>query len=270
MKRVPCRNSGADLLNTKVKVYCLSDLHIENASDPFYFLLLEWLKDREDESCTICFAGDIFDAFHGANPVFSHEFKAFFARVRELADLGREFHFLSGNHDVGFDQVEALRHGNIVVHETAGFEVRRSDYRIWIEHGDLLNPRDYGYRFLRKIVKGKVGQSVFEKLPGPVAFQFGTLMSQISRKRKKSAWTADTFPAALQARIRAMFRQHARDKFAEGFDAVIMGHCHDFDGLEVLERGKVCRYLNMGFPKVHRHIILADSENRTLRRVNFV
>jgi hypothetical protein len=64
-----------------------------------------------------------------------------------------------------------------------------------------------------------------------------------------------------------VYRAHAETKRSQGFDFVVMGHCHDLDDWGGF-------YWNMGYPPVHRQYIVFDpragAAKVSLERRNFL
>jgi hypothetical protein len=52
-------------------------------------------------------------------------------------------------------------------------------------------------------------------------------------------------------RLRKIYRSYAAERLAEGYDYVVMGHCHDLDEMSFQIGGRAGQYVNVGFPRVH-------------------
>ena len=62
--------------------------------------------------------------------------------------------------------------------------------------------------------------------------------------------------------MRSVFREFAEEKKRQGFDFVILGHCHDLDDLQPF-------YFNMGYPPVHRQFLYWSAESNSVKRRDF-
>ena len=68
-------------------------------------------------------------------------------------------------------------------------------------------------------------------------------------------------PMERQEKLRKIYRNHAADRILEGFDFVIMGHCHDLDEKQFQVAGRVGQYMNVGYPRVHASMLVWDSHS---------
>lgn len=231
----------------------LSDLHLYGREDPLYQRFVQWLGETPPGD-TVALLGDIFDVWVGRSAYFRNRYHEFFDELKRLSEGGSKVIYIEGNHDflmrdvfsdIGrFDLVETER------------EVRIGDQRIYLAHGDLANPDDTGYLRLRRLFRSQGFQSAVRLAPGTLIAAIGSKMSRYSRARntpvdeKRSAVEID--------HMRSVYRNFAIEKFREGYDHVVMGHCHDDDTFEVTVDGRPCAYLNVGFPRKHRTFLEYD------------
>src|SRR4051812_11842373 len=82
-----------------MRVLVVSDLHISGPEDPLYASLLSLLKDKAQRGDTLVLAGDIFDLFIGAKPIFISRYWEFLQELTSAGRRGVELHYIEGNHD---------------------------------------------------------------------------------------------------------------------------------------------------------------------------
>jgi UDP-2,3-diacylglucosamine hydrolase len=228
-------------------LYAVSDLHVSGAEDPLYRSLLSLLRDRAQGGDTVVLAGDLFDLFVGNKQVFQERYRDFFAAVREACGRGVRIHYIEGNHD--FLLRKAFRGiPGFVLHDR-DFEIELEGHRFFFAHGDLVDRKDYGYRFLRAFFRSPPLRAFVAVMPGGVIDWIGRSSSRASRGKKPLL--PAQLPTDRMERLRNIYRSYAAERLAEGYDFVVMGHCHDLDEKSFIIGGRTGQYVNVGFPRVH-------------------
>jgi UDP-2,3-diacylglucosamine hydrolase len=95
-------------------------------------------------------------------------------------------------------------------------EVRIAGKRILLCHGDLADPKDYGYRFLHWALRNPVTAAAVSLAPPSLAMAFARMASDQSR----------AYASGRGERLTALFRERAKRAIADGCDAAIFGHSH--------------------------------------------
>ena len=234
-----------------MSVIAVSDLHIEGPQDPLYGSLLELLRTRVADGDTLVLVGDVFDLFVGHQPVFLEKYHDFIAELNAAAARGAEIHYIEGNHDFLLRQAfvaPGAGKGSIIVHpREVAFTVQ--DRKFFFAHGDLVDRTDYGYRALRLFFRSPLIRAFVAFAPGNWVDSFGRASSHQSRKRAPRA--PDALPLDRRARLRKLYRSYAAEKLGQGFDFVVMGHCHDLDEMTFQIGGRSGQYVNVGYPRLH-------------------
>jgi UDP-2,3-diacylglucosamine hydrolase len=245
-----------------MKVVVISDIHIFGAEDPLYASLLALLREELVPGDHLVLAGDIFDFLVGNQPVLNDQYSEFFAELRRLGNQGVRTTYIEGNHDFHLAKVFAeIPNLRLVPAETT---IDLPGKRIYVAHGDLVDREDRGYLALRAFFRSPFIRFAAFALPEPVVSWIGARSADSSRKRNPRL--PESRGGEHLARTRKKFRSFAEGKFREGFDAVVLGHCHDFDGQEFVEGGRMGRYLNVGFPRVHQSFVVYDAVNGLFRK----
>ena len=108
--------------------------------------------------------------------------------------------------------------------------------RILLCHGDLADPKDYGYRFLHWALRNPLTAAIASALPPSFLLTLARRVSDGSR----------AYANGRGERLTERFRLRARQAIAEGFDAAIFGHSH-YPVLETLiENGRTGTFVNCG------------------------
>lgn len=248
-----------------MKLHVLSDLHVRGADDEIFLRLCGWLRTRPGPGDFVILAGDIFDLYVGAKEMFAREYHAFFEALRDASSRGILLHYIEGNHD--FEHTAAFRGIPGMRVDPDRFQFELSGKRILVEHGDLADRSDLGYRALRGFLRSIPMKIVIRLAPdGLVSLIGGNMRARSEEKRKKQ----DHLPRSGDlTRIRTAYRSYAAEKMKEGFDFVIMGHCHDLDEMRFLVDGRATHYMNVGYPRAHGSIVVWDSGDSKLTREEF-
>jgi UDP-2,3-diacylglucosamine hydrolase len=241
-----------------MRLWVFSDLHLNEPTSEFYQSFLSVLDQPQDENDVVVFAGDIFDLMVGTSQYFAEKHAFFFKKVKTLANKRVQLYYIEGNHDFHiqnqFDGVPIQFENEAVqlkVQTASGIKL------IYIAHGDLVDQSDRGYLGLRKFFRSRLVQIAASQVPGQWIEKLGQAFSRPHRQKDDDL--VERWPPSKRDVLRAIFRDFARQKKAEGFDYVILGHCHDLDQIEPF-------YYNMGFPPVHRQFVSYDSSDDCVKR----
>jgi len=225
----------------------VSDLHISSTQDPLYRSLLSLIETRLKSGDIFVLAGDIFDLFVGNKKVFVGRYQEFFDSLQAASVRGVKIHYIEGNHDFQikhvFSRIEGLQvHPRDVLIEMNG-------KRFFFSHGDLVDPKDYGYFALRAFLRSPVMKAFVTVMPGRVIAAIGNAMSATSQK--KGPRLPANLPTPQMERLRILYRSFAAEKLSQGYDFVVMGHCHDLDEMQFNIGGRPGQYINIGYPRAH-------------------
>lgn len=230
-----------------MSLFVVSDLHIRGSEDPVYLSLLSLLRDRARAGDTFVLAGDVFDLFIGAKAVYIERYHAFFDELRKAGERGVDLHYIEGNHDFllrkAFEGIPRLK---LYTHD---FSVEMSGKRFFFAHGDTVNRSDYTYRGLRAFFRSPFIRFIVWAFPGRWVDAIGGWSSKTSRSAKPELPRA--LPPQKMESLRKIYRSFAAERLAEGFDFVVMGHCHDLDEMSFQIGGRSGQYVNVGYPRVH-------------------
>lgn len=193
------------------------------------------ISDVED----LYIVGDFFDFWFSKNDRIYPEFRPMVDMLVALKKRGIHVHLCEGNHDFLLEDyfTDVL---DIPISEE-WLTITLDGKRVLISHGDTVDKEDKSYLFLRMILRSRLVRFLKKWLPQPVLWRIAKKSSEISK-------------AALEnpkSRLVEKMYQFAVDKFADGFDAVILGHCHVPVLREKSIGGKIKTFVTLGDWLVH-------------------
>ncbi len=206
-----------ELLNTP-DLRVVADTHFRDRSLPGEAdrrdRFIRFLDATPKHACLVLL-GDIFDFYFEYRSVVPQRFIDIYAALARTTDRGVDARFVGGNHDywVGAFFERDLR---IRLHDKEiRFDVQGR--KVVLAHGDLVMPRDYGYKILKSVIRNRaviaasrwIHPDLLDAIAGGVAHGSRTY-----------------FHVAQEKRARAV-EQHAWDHFFQrGNNAFVMGHVH--------------------------------------------
>jgi len=167
------------------KIYFVSDAHLgawfHKDSLAIERKLTRWLESIRHDALAVYFLGDIFDYWYEYKYVVPKGFTRFLGKIAEMADEGIEIHFFIGNHDIWmFDylpkEIGAVIHRDVLTVDLLG-------KRFLLGHGDEIDYRSKGFRFIRSLFRNKLCQTLYASLHPRWTFGFALGWSLNSRKK---------------------------------------------------------------------------------------
>lgn len=157
------------------------------------------------------------DLFHYliAHPKFKTEsVERVFTKFRELVDQGIGVHYVEGNRDFFLRGSYVEQSVSDVATE---YSVKAGSHKYLIVHGDMINDRDWPYRFWRRASKNPIMKLGVTMIPGPMARRFA------DRVEKKLARSNFKHKTRLPIELMEAF---GRKKSRSGYTNVVFGHFH--------------------------------------------
>jgi UDP-2,3-diacylglucosamine hydrolase len=172
------------------------------------------LQDQPDDS-TLILLGDIFDFYFEYRSVVGKRFMDLFKALLDCRYRGVSIHFIGGNHDywVGDFITDEL---GISVHEDE-LLIASQGRRIVCAHGDLIMPRDTGYKVLKTIIRNRLVIGVSRWIHPDIMDAIARGVATGSRRVSK---------APQKERAYQMAELAHREFFERGNDIFVMGHVH--------------------------------------------
>jgi UDP-2,3-diacylglucosamine hydrolase len=161
----------------------LSDAHFNGENRDNQERLIRFLEVERGNLATLVFLGDLFEFWFGFEGHVYEEYLPILQQLKSLSRGGVRIKYIEGNHDfcLGSYFEEDL---GVEVY-TDEMEELLGDKRVYIAHGDRVNPRDYGYRLFRRILKNQLSYEVI-RWGGPVlSMRIAKWLSAKSRRRSR-------------------------------------------------------------------------------------
>jgi UDP-2,3-diacylglucosamine hydrolase len=246
-------------------LHILSDLHIYGADDPLIEPLISVFSERAKPHDVIVLAGDIFDLFVGNKRTFTDRYQPLIQAMSKAAKNHVKFHYIEGNHDfllknVFLDVPNLELHSEEVVLEMNG-------KKFYIAHGDQVDQNDYGYRLLRGLLRSLPMRLLLSALPGTWIDAIGNSSSGASR-RKRPTLAAGLDTSKVEY-LRKTYRSFAAEKLTEGYDFIVLGHCHDLDEKSFRIGERFGQYINVGYPRSHHSYLTWSAGESKIQRERF-
>jgi len=227
----------------KLPIYFVSDNHFFMDSPPneekrrkLLFSLFEKIK-KENGSLVI--GGDFLDFWFDYGKKQPPGYENIFNQLSELSSVGVEIHYVLGNHDY-WDFGYFNKKFNAKTHR-GNFEFSINNQKIMITHGDGLLSRDFGYRFMRKIIRSRLCILLFRILGGKIGCTIAKKISNTSKKYNHSE-IENKKNKVLKENIRAEINNYIAANWIEKHDTVLVGHYHQ-TGMDDISVNKKVIYL---------------------------
>ena len=197
------------------QIFVIGDSHIglSDGSDQPVSAWLDRLAATKPKALYL--NGDLFHYLIAHKKFFTNSVDLVMKKFRELVDRGIEIHYVEGNRDFflkGSFVEKAVSDVGIEYSISAG------PNRYLIVHGDMLNDRDWPYRFWRRASKNPITRIGLELIPRGTAKKFVDGVEQ--RLAKSNFKHKQKLPIELM-------KQYGRKRAGDGFTHVVFGHFHN-------------------------------------------
>ncbi|MCU1229848.1 MAG: metallophosphoesterase [Acidobacteria bacterium] len=159
--------------------------------------------------------GDLFHYFIADAKFYTPSVEKVFARLQQLRDDGVEIHYVEGNRDFFLRGSFAERAVTSVGLEYA---IKAGERSFLIVHGDMLNDRDYPYRFWRFASKNALSKFALKFVPKRTARKF---VDDVEKRLSKS-----NFKHKSRLPLELM-EEYGRRRSDDGYTHVVFGHFHE-------------------------------------------
>jgi UDP-2,3-diacylglucosamine hydrolase len=211
-------------------IYFISDLHLSESNPERSQRFIKFLQHIESRAQILFFVGDLFDFWFEYNYTIPKQYFSVLSQLAQMREKNIEMHYLPGNHDFWLGSFFDRELG-IQTYENEWTGILNGK-KFYLFHGDGVAKNDIGYRFLRKILRNRINIKLFRLIHPDIGIPLARIVSGSSRQ----------YTQKLDLNDHTDYIEFARDRFAEGYDYVIMGHRHN--PLRHEEDGKI--YVNLG------------------------
>ena len=196
------------------QIFVIGDSHIglgRGADKP----VTEWLERlAAHKPKSLYLNGDVFHYLIAVPKFRTESIEKVMAKLRELVERGVSIHYVEGNRDF-FVRNSFVEQS--VTDVDVRYEVAAGAKKFLIIHGDMINDKDWPYRFWRVFSKNPLMQIAVRLVPGGIARK---LVDRVERKLARSNFKHKTrLPVELM-------EAYGRKRAGEGFTHVVFGHFH--------------------------------------------
>jgi len=174
-------------------------------------------KIKKNGSGTLIIGGDFFDFWFETNHAVPKGYESLLIELTALVQSGITVHYIAGNHD--FWDFGYLSNKTGLIFHKNDLKFSYDNKNILITHGDGLLKRDFGYRFMKKIIRHKLFIDLFKLIPEKISFNFANKMSKSSSDYNHNDKYA--------SEIKRDMLEYSKNKWEEEkIDIVMIGHYH--------------------------------------------
>ena len=199
--------------------YFMSDAHLGRQGpvpeEQKVAYLMELFREVSENASHLFIVGDLFDFWFEWKSAIPKETFPTLMELKSLVDRGIEVHYLAGNHDfhlTGFLETNV----GLIVHPH-DMEITLGGKRCSVFHGDGVLKGDGRYRLMKRIIRHPWSVAMYRLLHPDWGMAIARGASKLSNSRL--ALKYEDFHAEEHA-------AYAREKLQQGFDIVVLAHCH--------------------------------------------
>ena len=164
-------------------VYFASDFHLgaPNAvvSQEREKRIIKWLDKVEKEATHLFLLGDIFDFWFEYKHVAPKGYFNFLSKLYHLRQKGFEIFYFTGNHDMWVKEYFTEELDIKIFRQQQAFII--NEKRCLVGHGDGLGPKEYGYKFIKRLFAFRPHILLYGMLHPYFAFGLAHFLSRKSR-----------------------------------------------------------------------------------------
>ena len=251
-----------------MKTVFLSDVHLKGPGYAGHETLMHFfdrLRGREgtgsekiaSDTLTLdhlVIAGDFFDFWFGRGDAIYPGFRPVVDRIIALKQEGIRISLCEGNHD--FFLTDYFSHGLGIDVYPEWAEFTLDGLRILASHGDTVDRGNRKYLALRGFLRGSFARRLQRLLPLELLWRLARLSSEMSKEMSGES----------KDRLAEVMYRFALEKFHEGYDVVILGHCHKPLLREILSGDRKKTFVTLGDWITHDSYLMFDEGRFTLQR----
>jgi UDP-2,3-diacylglucosamine hydrolase len=214
--------------------YFISDVHLgeqpESIEKTRVAEFVGFLRDIEKSASAVYFVGDLFDFWFEYKYVIPKKHFAVIHQLARMREKNIQLTYLAGNHDFWLGSFFDRELGIQTSEDEWTGEIGGKNFYLF--HGDGVAKKDYGYRFLKKILRNRISIKLYQLIHPDWGIPFARFISGSSRQ----------YTNRIDLNDHSDYIEFAQRQFEKGYDYVIMGHRHN--PYEHDENGK--KYINLG------------------------
>ena len=159
--------------------------------------------------------GDLFHYLIAHSKFYTSSIEKVFAKFREVRDSGIAIHYVEGNRDFF---IKGSFVEDAVSDIGVEFAIEAGPRKYLIVHGDMINDRDWKYRFWRRASKNPISKLGLNLIPKKTARNF------VDDVEKRLAKTNFKHKSVLPLDL---MKAYGAKRAREGFTDIVFGHFHE-------------------------------------------
>lgn len=198
----------------KDSIVIIGDSHI-GLGDGAEERIVAWLDRLEDARPRALYLnGDVFHYFIGDRKFYTNAVRNFLEKLKSMKESGTYVYYIEGNRDFF---VQGSYAEPAVTRVTSRESFYAGERRFYVTHGDMINDRDYPYRFWRRVSKNAFTRFAVKLWPEKPARKF---VDHVERKLRSSNFKHKRRLPTEQMQL------YAGKRAMEGYDVTVFGHFH--------------------------------------------
>ena len=219
-------------------IYFLSDAHLGSWAIDHKRMqerrLVRFLDSIKDKAAAVYLLGDMFDFWYEYKYVVPRGYTRFLGKLSELADMGVEVHFFTGNHDIwAYNYLE--RECGVILHKQPQ-TIELYGKIFYLAHGDGLGDPSKSFKVIRSIFHNKVCQWLFSGLHPRWGLWFGLEWAKHSRLKHEAEGVP---PYMGKDREHLVLYTKKYIQYHSNVDYFIYGHRHIELDLQLTKKARV-------------------------------
>lgn len=211
--------------------------------------VLSFLSHVEEHGQRLFIVGDLFDYWFEYHSVIPRGYHHILSRLGMMVERGIAIDYIAGNHDFWLRDFFPVDLG-IPVHKDP-LTVTLEGKKFLLHHGDGLATNDTGYRILKKVLRSRFNIRLYSWVHPDWTTPLARGTSRTSREYTSTKDYGETDGML----------KFARDRIADGYDVVVMGHRH-IPSVTALGSGV---YVNLGDWVAHSTYAEFDGAHITVK-----
>jgi len=208
------------LSTTTDRMFVVSDLHLGNPASTAERRLLSLLDHAADIGASVCINGDGFDVLQMSFTRLVSAGLPVVNKLRHVQEAGGTVHYVVGNHDIVFEHFM----DNVMTYAMSPFlNVESGGRRIRVEHGHIYDPFFARYPRFYGASTRAAGLVLWVNHDTYKLWTYASAKMD-ARRRRKAGDDVLGFSYCHEA---------AEMLLERGFDAVIFGHTHNPEAVEL-------------------------------------
>lgn len=197
------------------RIVVIGDSHI-GLADGHEKRVIAWMDRLEAlKPHALYLNGDLFHYLIAHAKFVTASVEKVFERFRAFRDAGFPIHYVEGNRDF-------FLKGSFVEESVTDvamrYDVSAGSHRYIIVHGDMINERDWPYRFWRRASKNPISKAAVSLIPKKTARNF------VDSVEKRLSQSNFKHKSKLPLELMKLYALRRR---AEGYTNVVFGHFHE-------------------------------------------